>query len=92
MKRMIDLETAYKERIAAWQGGDVSLSKQKRFTIAQPQIFLCYPGHFVRMGLGAEASTSTKNHLLSEKEKGGFVNLGTRWHCLQGYFLGYYAN
>ena len=21
-----------------------------------------------------------------------FVNLGTRWHCLQGYFLGYYAN
>ena len=85
MKRMIDLETAYKERIAAWQGGDVSLSKQKRFTIAQPQIFLCYPGHFVHMGLGAEASTSTKTTRFPERKTDGFVNLGTRWHCLQGY-------
>ena len=46
----------------------------------------------VRQGLGQEPQQAQKTTRFPERKTGGFVNLGTRWHCLQGYFLGYYAN
>jgi len=45
----------------------------------------------VRQGLGQEPQQAQKTTRFPERKTGGFVNLGTRWHCLQGYFLGYYA-
>ena len=43
-------------------------------------------------GLGQEPQQAQKTTRFPERKTGGFANLGTRWHCLQGYFLGYYAN
>ena len=38
-------------------------------------------------GLGQEPQQAQKTTRFPERKTGGFVNLGTRWHCLQGYYL-----
>ena len=48
-----------------------------------------YQNNFCSPGIGAGVSTSTKNHPLSGQENEWLCNLGTRWHCLQGYYLYY---
>ena len=76
-KRKIDPKTAYKEQIAAQPGGDTLLVQRQRFAIAQPQNFLCYPGHYVRMGLGADS--------LNKRKKPPAFRKGKRWFCQSGY-------
>ena len=39
-------------------------------------------------GLGQEPQQAQKTTRFPERKTGGFVNLGTRWHCLQGYYSG----
>jgi hypothetical protein len=64
MKRMIDSKTAYRETIAIYNRAATEFS--------------VLPGTIhVRTGLGAGASTSTKNHPLS--------GMGNRWFCQSGY-------
>ena len=88
MKRKIESKTAHKEQIAAQPGGDTLLVQRQRFIIAQPQNFLCYPGQSMSArGLGQGPQQAQKTTRFPERKIGGFVNLGTRWHCLQGYIF-----
>ena len=84
MKRKIESKTAHKEQIAAQPGGDTLLVQRQRSAIVQPQNFLCYPGQFMSaQGLGQEPQQAQKTTRFPERKTGGFVNLGTRWHCLR---------
>ena len=56
-----------------------SFAYSQRFTIAQPQKFLCYPEQLCSPRFGAGASTNAKNHPLSKMEN--------RWFCQSGYHV-----
>lgn len=48
------------------------------------------------MAIGASIGAGSLNKRkkttrFPERKTGGFVNLGTRWHCLQGYYLYHWA-
>ena len=77
MNRKIELQTAYKEQIAARSGGDIPFVQRQRFAIAQPQKFLCYQDDCCPHGAWGRSLNKRKNHPLSGKEN--------RWFCQSGY-------
>jgi len=75
MKRKTESKTARKEQIAANWAATFLYPTIAIYNRAATDFSVLPRTIAVRTGLGAGASTSTKNHPLSEKEKGGFVNL-----------------
>ena len=77
-----------KERIAVQLGGDLFMLIDSDLQSRSHRNFCVTQNNNCSPGLGAGASTSEKTTRFPKRKTGGLVNLGTRWHCLQGYYMG----
>ena len=72
-------------------GSDLAFLSLVIFDRVAAVLRTAYQNEHCSPGLGAGASTSEKTTRFPKRKTGGLCYLGTKWHCLQGYYLYYFT-